>query len=53
MYDKKKLIKIGIEETHLNIIKAIYDNPEQTLTKQKGHLWNGRRYLQMICLIRD
>ena len=34
MHDKKKtLIKIGIEETHLNIIKAIYDNPKKTLTK--------------------
>ena len=28
----KTLQKAGIEETYLNIIKAIYDNPQQTLS---------------------
>ena len=29
---KKPLQKAGIKGTYLNIIKAIYDNPEQTLS---------------------
>ena len=25
---------------------------DETITKLKGSLWNGRRYLQMTCLIK-
>ena len=32
MIKKKPLQKAGIKGTYLNIIKAIYDNPEQTLS---------------------
>ena len=28
MIKKKKLMKVGIERMSLNIIKAIYDNPQ-------------------------
>ena len=25
---------------------------KETMTERKGNLWNGRKYLQIICLIR-
>ena len=39
---KRTLIKVGIEETYLNITKSIYDKPTANI------ILNGRKYLQTM-----
>lgn len=38
MIKKKKLEKLGIEETYLNIIKVIHEKPTTNITLNRGTL---------------